>query len=405
MYYNLLIIFVTLLLTPGCANTEVAESAAVEVDHHDESVQVKPGAWQTELYLPILKGKKVSLVVNHTSTIGPVHLVDSLLALNIDIRKIFAPEHGFRGKADAGEHVSDEQDPKTGLSIVSLYGAKRGPSPQDLEQTDVVVFDIQDVGARFYTYISTMHYVMTASAKANIPVLIFDRPNPNGHYVDGPIREDAYKSFVGMHPVPIVYGMTIGEYAQMINGEGWLDASVRCQLQVIPVGNYDHQTMYDLPIAPSPNLPNLRSILRYPSLCFFEGTPLSIGRGTKYQFQVIGHPDLLHTEFSFTPQSMFGAAKPKLMDQLCYGETLQDQNPADIFEERKINLSYLIKYYELFPDKTKFFNENKWIDKLAGTAGLREALQSGKTEDQIRQSWQEDLRTYSKIRSKYLIYR
>lgn len=403
MYYNLLIIFIFIISVPSCgsegSSTQMTES---EVEMGKEAV--RPGAWQTTEYLPDLQGKKIGMVVNHTSTIGVVHTVDSLLALGIDIRKIFAPEHGFRGQADAGDHISDQIDPETGISIVSLYGEKQEPSAEDLAELDLIVFDIQDVGARFYTYISTLHYVMNACARYQKPLIVFDRPNPNGHYIDGPIREEAFKSFVGMHPVPVVYGMTIGEYAQMINGEGWLDNAATCQLRVIKCHYYDHETMYRLPVAPSPNLPNLRSILLYPSLCYFEGTPLSIGRGTTTQFQVIGHPDITEADYEFNPKSMFGAARPKLENQLCRGVDLTVLDEEDIFRERQINLNYVIDFYHKFPDKSSFFNANGWFDRLAGTTSLREQIVAGKTADEIRASWQPGLTEFYKIRMKYLLY-
>lgn len=403
MYYNLLIIFIFILFVPSCgskgSSTQMPESEAAMGKE-----AVRPGAWQTAEYLPDLQGKKIGMVVNHTSTIGTLHTVDSLLALGIDIRKIFAPEHGFRGQADAGDHISDQIDPETGISIVSLYGEKQEPSAEDLAELDLVVFDIQDVGARFYTYISTLHYVMNACARYQKPLIVFDRPNPNGHYIDGPVREETFKSFVGMHPVPVVYGMTIGEYAQMINGEGWLDNTATCQLRVIKCRYYDHETMYSLPVAPSPNLPNLRSILLYPSLCYFEGTPLSIGRGTTTQFQVIGHPDIVEADYEFTPKSMFGAARPKLENQLCRGVDLTVLKEEDIFRERQINLNYVIDFYHKFPDKSSFFNANGWFDRLAGTTSLREQIVAGKTAGEIRASWQTALAEFSKIRSKYLLY-
>jgi uncharacterized protein YbbC (DUF1343 family) len=403
MYYNLLITFIFILSLSSCAPGG-SSPQMTESDVATGKAEVRPGAWQTAEYLSELQGRKIGMVVNHTSTIGAMHTVDSLLALGIDIRKIFAPEHGFRGQADAGDHISDEKDPETGISIVSLYGEKQEPSAQDLAELDLIVFDIQDVGARFYTFISTLHYVMNACARYQKPLIVFDRPNPNSHYIDGPIREEAFKSFVGMHPVPVVYGMTIGEYAQLINGEGWLDNASTCQLRVIKCHHYDHETMYPLPVAPSPNLPNLRSILLYPSLCYFEGTPLSIGRGTTTQFQVIGHPDIPDAGYEFTPKSMFGAARPKLENQLCHGVDLTVLEEEDIFRQRQINLNYVIDFYRKFPDKSSFFNANGWFDRLAGTTSLREQIVAGKTADEIRASWQPGLAEFNKIRTKYLLY-
>ncbi len=400
MRYSLLIIFLIFFLGSTCSEGVQTGSAADSSSFQS----VLPGASQMDTYLHLLDGKTISLVVNHTSTVGSTHLVDTLLSHGVLIDKIFAPEHGFRGTADAGEHITDQVDEQTGIQIISLYGSKRAPDKGDLDQTDLVIFDIQDVGARFYTYISTMHYVMLACAQYEKPIIVFDRPNPNGHYIDGPIREPTYQSFVGMHPVPVVYGMTIGEYAQMINGEGWLDDQLNCDLRVIPVANYTHQTLYEPPVPPSPNLPNLRSILLYPSLCFFEGTPISIGRGTSTQFQVIGHPDLEIREYSFTPKPMFGAANPKLKGQESHGINLVDKPVKEIFDEKKINLSYLLQCYDKFPDRDNFFNSNGWFDKLAGTVRLREDIQAGKTESEIRESWELGLATFHEIRAKYLLY-
>ena len=407
MYYNLLIIFIISLLPTACAE-KAEQGTDSQMTANMENVnlleEIVPGAHQLDKYVPLLQGKRVSMVVNHTSLLGTAHLVDSLMTKDVEIINIFAPEHGFRGTADAGAHIDDEKDAKTGLPIISLYGKKRGPSAEDLATTDVVVFDIQDVGARFYTYISTLHYVMQACVEQDKPLIVLDRPNPNGHYVDGPMREAEYRSFVGMHPVPVVYGMTIGEYAQMINGEGWLETANLCQLTVIPIQGYSHQSRYTLPVAPSPNLPNARSILLYPSLCFFEGTPLSIGRGTSTQFQVIGHPLIPSTDFTFTPRSMFGAQNPKLRDEVCHGEDLQRLTPDSIFTENRLNLGYILKYYHLFPEKDKFFNANLWFDKLAGTAKLRNDIIAGKSEQEIRSAWEGDLKRFREIRAKYLIY-
>jgi uncharacterized protein YbbC (DUF1343 family) len=403
MYYTLLITFLIAIIQSACTPKSTSvQSSDSEVKMITK--EVRPGAWHLPDYLADIEGKKVGLVVNHTSAIGNTHLVDTLLSLNMKITRIFSPEHGFRGTADAGTHIEDEKDPQTGIPIVSLYGSKQKPSEADLEAIDVMVFDIQDVGARFYTYISTLHYVMEACAEASKPLLVLDRPNPNGHYMDGPIREDSFKSFVGMHPVPVVYGMTIGEYAQMINGEGWLSEGVKCNLKIVKCSNYDHQTIYDPPLAPSPNLPNLRSILLYPSLCFFEGTPLSIGRGTTSQFQVIGHPDIKGSTFSFIPKPMFGAAKPKLENKICYGDDLTSLSTEFIHNQQEINLEYLISFYKRFPDKASFFNSNGWFDKLAGTTSLREQIIGGKSIEDIRASWQTGLVSFAEKRLKYLLY-
>jgi len=369
------------------------------------------GANQTEKYLDLLEGKRVGVVGNQSSVIFKVsgnksqksslytHLVDSLLALNVDIKKVFSPEHGFRGTADAGEKIKDGVDSKTGLPIISLYGDNRKPKLEQLKGLDVLVFDIQDVGVRFYTYISTLHYVMEACAETNIPILILDRPNPNGHYVDGPILEKANSSFVGMHPIPVAHGMTIGEYAQMINGEKWLKNGVHCQLTVIPIKNYTHQTAYSLPIKPSPNLPNDQSIALYPSLCFFEGTNVSVGRGTDKQFQIFGSPELDKTfyKFSFIPQPNEGAKTPPQQGKTCYGKDL-----SQIEVTSGLNLKYLIEAYEHTSDQSKFFNS--FFIKLAGTAQLQKQIEQGLSEKEIKASWTKGLEDFKAVREKYLLY-
>ena len=369
-----------------------------------DSTNIITGAERVAMYQPQLKGKKVALVVNQTSIIKNKHLVDTLLKLGIDVKVVFAPEHGFRGKADAGEKVDDTKDSKTGLPIMSLYGKKKKPTADDLKEIDVVVFDIQDVGVRFYTYISTLHYIMEACAENKKPLIVLDRPNPNAYFIDGPMLDPNFKSFIGMHPVPVVYGMTIGEYGQMINGEGWLPNGVKCELTVIPCKNYTHDSYYSLPVKPSPNLPNDRSILLYPSICFFEGTTLSLGRGTDKQFQVIGHPKL-ESDFSFTPMPNEGAKDPLLNGQKCYGEDLSNVTTGSIINAKKINLKYLIDYHKKMKSKgEKYFLDNLFIDKLAGTDTLRKQLEAGKTEDEIRKSWQPGLDAFKKVRSKYLLY-
>ncbi len=366
--------------------------------------EISVGAIQTDDYLPLLQDKNIALTVNHTSFIGQEHLVDFLLDKEVGVRKIFAPEHGFRGRADAGATVENGKDKQTGLPIISLYGKRKKPLPDDLKGIDVVVFDIQDVGARFYTYISTMHYVMEACAEKGIPVIVLDRPNPNGHYIDGPILEENHRSFVGMHKIPIVHGLTVGELARMINGEKWLENGIQCDLTVIPCKDYTHNSVYELPIKPSPNLPNMRSIYLYPSLCFFEGTDLNVGRGTTKQFQIFGHPDYPNKDFEFTPVSRPGAKHPKHKNKTCYGVDLSDRPIENIRQEKKINLQYLMDGYQKFPDKNAYFLKNKFIDKLAGTSQLRKDILAGKTEMDIRNSWQTGLDTYSKIRKKYLLY-
>lgn len=403
MYYNLLITFFSVLSAISC-QTETSANADAPAASSIAQSDVVVAADRLDEYLPLVRDKTIALLVNHTSVTGGDHLADRLLAEGIEIKTIFAPEHGFRGTADAGEKIADGKDAKTGVQVTSLYGKKRKPAPEDLAGIDLVLFDIQDVGCRFYTYISTMSLAMEACAENNVPFLVLDRPNPNGHYVDGPIRESGYESFVGMHPVPMVYGMTIGEYAQMVNEEGWLANGVKCELSVIPCANYTHESMYDLPIKPSPNLPNLRSILLYPSLCMFEGTPLSVGRGTTTQFQVIGHPDISDAPYEFTPTPQPGAMNPKLQDQLCHGISFVHMDPTLIFSERQINLDHVIHFFNEFPDKDAFFYENKRFDTLAGTAKLREMIMAGKTAAEIKASWTDDLAKFEVVREKYLIY-
>jgi len=357
--------------------------------------QIKVAADRTKAYLPLLENNKIAIVGNQTSMIKHTHLVDSLMSLGVDIVRVFSPEHGFRGKADAGAKIEDGIDIKTGLPIISLYGKNKKPSSKQLEKIDVLLFDIQDVGARFYTYISTLHYVMEAAGEKNIKIIVLDRPNPNGHYIDGPIREDGFESFVGMHPIPIVHGMTIGEYAKMINGENWI--SKRCDLTVIEMENYTHDMHYDLPIKPSPNLPNSKSINLYPSLCLFEGTNISIGRGTDYPFQHFGAP-YLESNYSFTPKSGEGSKYPKHKNIECFGTDLrfQDNYLTDI------NLNWIINSYNNCPYKEKFFTN--FFDKLAGTDKLRLQIIEGKTEKEIKESWKVDLYKFKVIREKYLIY-
>jgi len=369
-----------------------------------DSTSIISGAERIALFHPLLKGKKVALIVNQTSVVKDKHLVDTLLKLGIDVKVVFAPEHGFRGKADAGEKVDDTKDTKTGLPIISLYGKKKKPTAEDLIDIDILVFDIQDVGVRFYTYISTLHYIMEACAENNKPLVLLDRPNPNAYFIDGPMLDPAYKSFIGMHPVPVVYGMTIGEYGQMINGEGWLPNKTKCEITVIPCKNYTHSTYYSLPIKPSPNLPNDRSILLYPSICFFEGTTLSLGRGTDKQFQVIGHPKLT-SDFSFTPMPNEGAKEPHLNGQKCFGIDLSKVTTGSIINAKKIDISYLIDYHNKMTSiGEKYFLDNLFIDKLAGTDLLRKQIEAGKSEIEIRKTWQSGLESFKKLRSKYLIY-
>ena len=366
---------------------------------------VRAGADRTGMYLSRLEGKKVGIVANQTSLIGKTHLVDKLGALGRELFKIcklFGPEHGFRGQGEDAVSIEDDVDHKTGIPIISLYGRKHKPAAEDLADLDLLLFDIQDVGIRFYTYISTLFYVMQACAERDLELLLLDRPNPNGFYVDGSVLEPGFSSFVGLHEVPVVYGMTIGEYARMINGEGWLGAGLTCNLTVIPCENYSHHSRYDLPVPPSPNLPTMNSIFLYPSVCFFEGTVISEGRGTNSPFEVFGHPELQEADYSFTPQSMPGTdSHPKLKGKLCHGKDLRYLR--DIVDRQSgLNLSWLIYAYKNFPDKANFFIP--FFEKLAGTARLRQQIIEGLSEEKIRSSWADDLASFKKIRHKYLIY-
>ena len=366
---------------------------------------IRPGADRTELYLALLNDKKIGIVANQTSLIGATHLVDSIHSMGSDLAMIwsvFSPEHGFRGEAEYGETVEDRVDQKTELPVISLYGRNRKPTEGDLVDLDLVLFDIQDVGVRFYTYISTLFYVMQACAENGVGVLVLDRPNPNGFYVDGPVLEPEYSSFVGMHEVPVVYGMTIGEYARMINGEGWLGGGLTCNLKVIPCENYTHQGSYKLPVPPSPNLPNMNSIFLYPSICFFEGTVISEGRGADAPFEVFGHPDLPGMDYSFTPESQPGrATHPKHEGKLCYGKDLRYLRDSTD-RTAMLNLSWLITAYQDFPTKDSFFIP--YFENLAGTAKLRQQIIEGLSEQEIRATWSDDLEAFLKIRKKYLIY-
>jgi len=362
-----------------------------------------PAAERLQLYLPDLKNKKVGIVVNQTSIVNSVHLVDTLLSLDINIHRIFSPEHGFKGSADAGEKVEDGL--YNGIEVISLYGKNRKPSDSQIKDLDVIIFDIQDVGVRFYTYISTMTYVMEVVAKNSLPIIVLDRPNPNGFYVDGPILEEEFESFVGLHAVPVVYGMTMGEYAQMINGEAWLANGINADLTVVPCKNYDHTMTYDLPVKPSPNLPNLKSILLYPSLCFFEGTTLSIGRGTNKQFQMIGHPSAQGKPFSFIPKPGPGSANPKLNGEPCFGEDLSLLDVNTLTNRKELNIDYLIDYYHILKkNNSQFFNQNNFFEKLAGTKKLRESIINGLTASEIKETWKVDILKFKQTRKKYLLY-
>ncbi|HEY9220258.1 MAG TPA: DUF1343 domain-containing protein [Lutibacter sp.] len=366
------------------------------------SSEIVVGANNTARYLPLLAGKNVALVTNQTSVIfkknGYTHLVDSLLSLGIHITKVFSPEHGFRGDVDAGETVADGFDVKTGLPLVSLYGKNKKPSAEQLQGIELVVFDIQDVGVRFYTYLSTLHYVMEACAENNIPLIVLDRPNPNGHYVDGPTLKMEHSSFLGLHPVPLVYGMSIGEYAQMINGEHWLKNKVLCNMTVIPLKNYVHQSEYSLPIKPSPNLPNDKAINLYPSLGFFEGTPINAGRGTENQFQQYGAPFFPESDFSYTPQPNAGAKSPKHMGKLCYGVNLKNTRRLS-----NVNIAWLIDAYAKTPETETFFGPSFTVH--AGTTELENQIENGVPANEIQRSWQAEIEAFKKISAKYLLYK
>ena len=355
-------------------------------------------AEQIPKYIHLIEDKNIGIVANKASIVSRnSHLIDTLLSLGINIKKVFVPEHGFRGDADAGEEIISEKDPKTGLPMLSLYGSQRKPSNKDFKDISCMVFDLQDVGVRFYTYISTLHNIMEACAEKNIPLIILDRPNPNSHFIDGPVLEKDCKSFVGMHPVPIVYGMTIGEYAQMINGEGWLANRIKCQLRVIKVKNYTHKTHYVLPLRPSPNLPNAQAIALYPSLCLLEPTAISVGRGTEMQFQIFGHPNLPKSKFRFMPKPNFGAKQPKLQNQLCNGVDLRSYDVTN-----KIELKWILNSYKNFPEPKSFFRAGFY--KIAGTKKLKTQIEEGLSEKEIRSSWDKGLIKFKNTRLKYLLY-
>ncbi|TNF40772.1 MAG: DUF1343 domain-containing protein [Cytophagales bacterium] len=366
-----------------------------------QSQEVLTGAERADLYLPMLKGKKVGLVGNQTSILpqsANKHVVDFLLENGIEVKKVFVPEHGFRGTADAGEKVDNSTDQKTGLPIISLYGNNKKPSAEQIKDLDVVIFDLQDVGTRFFTYISTMHYVMEACAEQGKKVVIFDRPNPNGSYVDGPMLKKGFESFVGMHPIPVVHGLTVGELAQMINGEKWLKGGLTADLEVIPVANWNRNQAYSLPVKPSPNLPSDLAIKLYPSTCFFEGTVMSLGRGTYDPFQMYGYPDPKFGTFTFTPVSIDGMSKtPPHQDKKCYGVDLRGESLDHHF-----TLSYILDAYQKSGMKEKFFNN--FFNTLAGTDELKKQILAGKSEAEIRESWKAGLEEYKQKREKYLIY-
>ncbi|MDP3313497.1 DUF1343 domain-containing protein [Lutibacter sp.] len=403
------LLFIALFFSLFSCKTGIKASEKNESSILVKDSAIITGANQVELYKSFLTKKKIALVANQTSVIFKVergkssekltytHLIDSLLSLHFNILKVFSPEHGFRGEADASEIVADGKDLKTGLPIISLYGNNKKPTNEQLKDIELVIFDIQDVGVRFYTYISTLHYVMEACAENNIPLIVLDRPNPNGHYIDGPTLDITHKSFVGMHPVPLVYGMTIGEYAQLINGEKWLKNEVNCNLTIIPLKNYTHNSSYNLPIRPSPNLPNDRAINLYPSLGFFEGTPINAGRGTAHQFQQYGAPFFPQSDFTYTPQPNFGSKNPKHSGKLCNGVNLNN-----VEKLRKVNIEYIVDAYQKTPKNVPFFGPTFTVH--AGSTELEMQIKNGLTAQEIQKSWQPKIEEFKKIRAKYLLY-
>jgi len=412
---------VTLLVNCLFSCAQINKTATSNNTTLSKNNHVITGAERMAVYLPMLKGKSVAVFANQTSIVGNTHLVDTLIKSGIKVVKIFGPEHGFRGDADAGEHVGDVTDKKTGIPVISLYGNHKKPTAADFKGVDILIFDIQDVGVRFYTYISSLEYFMEAALEHHKPLLILDRPNPNGFYVDGPVLDKKFKSFIGMQPIPIVYGMTMGEYALMLAGENWLSenankinaynittqpsADTPFHIQVIKCKNYDHNSKYELPVNPSPNLKEMQSVYWYPSTCFFEGTVLSEGRGTDKPFQVFGHPSLPKNLFSFTPKPNEGAKSSKCFYQKCYGWNLSGST-TEVLEkvDGKIQLRYLLDAYKLFPDKDSFFLKNNFIDKLAGNDQLKQQVKQGLSEEAIRKSWQPGLMAFKAIRKKYLLY-
>lgn len=418
------LVFAALSVQAGCSAQKQKPNSngtkTISEKTQSATSDIIPAADQLDKYLPLLKGKKVALLVNHTSTIGQTHIIDALLKQGVNIKVVFGPEHGFRGDAPDGAKIETTTDAKTGIPVVSLYGKKNKPAPEDLRDVDIMVYDIQDVGTRFYTFISSMQYFMEAALESNIPLVILDRPNPNGFYVDGPVLDPKFKTFVGMQPVPVVYGMTTGEYAHMILQEGWLSEAANkafenlkrirfqegakfFQLHVIEVANYTHKSKYVLPIKPSPNLPEMQSIYWYASTCFFEGTTFSEGRGTAKPFQYIGHPQMPKNMFSFTPAATTGAPNPKHKDKTCYGFNLSGSIEEVLQKiDNELQIKYLIDAYKLFPDKENFFN--KGIDRLAGTDELARQIKAGMSEADIRKSWEPKLQQFKNIRKKYLLY-
>jgi uncharacterized protein YbbC (DUF1343 family) len=364
---------------------------------------VRVGAERTEEYIPLTQNKKIGLVANHTSLVSGVHLLDTLRSRGVDVLRVYAPEHGFRGTWEAGANVKGYVDKKSRVEVTSIYGASKKPSSRQLSGVQLMIFDIQDVGARFYTYLSTLHYVMESCAENGIPLIVLDRPNPNGRYVDGPILEPKCRSFIGMHPIPIVHGMTLGELALMINGEAWLKNKVQCKLTVVACEGYNRAAEYRLPVRPSPNLPNMRSVYLYPSLCLFEGTAMSVGRGTDFPFQVFGHPSWRGKQFSFKPRSIKGVAtNPPYEKKTCYGVDLREISVDSLLGRRRIELEYLLEAYRYFAGKETFFTG--FFSNLAGNNRLQKQVEQGMSAAQIRASWQPDLEKFRQQRKKYLLY-
>ena len=391
-----LAIIVLTLIFPPFSNSQNNRKTVTSAD-------IRSGAQRFDQYLPIITGKKVAIVANQTSLVKNVHLVDTLLKKGINIVKIFAPEHGFRGQAEAGEKLNDGKDRKTGIPVISLYGDKYKPGKEDLKGVDIVLFDIQDVGVRIYTYASTMQYIMEACAKSNIPMIVLDRPNPNGYFIDGPVLESKFASFVGLNPIPLVHGMTLGELANMINKEGWLGKNLQCQLTVITVINYNHNYYYSLPVPSSPNLPNMTAVYLYPSLGLFEGTIVSVGRGTGKPFQMIGYPGMPGSNTTFMPVSMPGfALNPPYKDQYCNGYDLSDFGISYLKDSGSIYLFWLTESYKTCPNKKQFFN--KFFDQLAGNSTLRKQIINGKSDEEIKESWKPELMKFKKLRKKYILY-
>ncbi|MFL2571047.1 MAG: exo-beta-N-acetylmuramidase NamZ domain-containing protein [Parvicellaceae bacterium] len=399
-----LVIFLAHLFTVNPVNAQVFDAVNVS-SANNVNDPVVVGASRLDYYIKFIKNKSVAVIGNQTSMVGNVHLVDTLLSLGVDVKMVFAPEHGFRGMADAGEKVSDGKDPVSGLPIKSLYGSKnRKPSKELLSSVEVLIFDIQDVGVRFYTYISTMHYIMEACAEQNKLLIVLDRPNPNGHYVDGPVLKRGNESFIGLHPVPVIHGMTIGEYAKMINGEGWLKNSISCSLVVVPCQNYNHNTLYQLPIKPSPNLPNMNSIYLYPSLCLFEGTNVSVGRGTSFPFQIYGSPFVPPTTFSFTPKPFPGAKKPKHNGIKCNGFKLLNYGDSVFKYQQKFTLDWLITMRNASNNKEDFFRKDGFFRLLTGDVEIRKMIENNFSAHEIWLSFQPEVKQFKTLREKYLLY-